>query len=188
MDDSDPVYIDDFEPIPPVFYSFAEEGPFRRCVACDKDVVRDDDVYVVQKTYANGEVVFEYALCAECHDRVFGEMSKTSMANIRTFFTDRVDLDARRLRLQPGPDRTIDQWIGACATCGIDRDECEGYSIAAACGGEDILFHHLPLLVCQACELKMQDVLSTKTREIGEDFVEAYFDGPPADVKIPILF
>ena len=188
MDDPDPLYIDDYEPIPPVFYSFADEGPFRRCVACDKDVVNDHDVYVVQKTYAAGEVVFEYALCSACHDRIFGEMSRESMVNLRNFFTQRVDLDARHLRLKPSPDRTIEQWVGACVTCGIDRDECDGYSIAAACGGEDILYYHLPVLVCQQCELQLQEVLSKKTREIGEDFVEAYFDGPPADVKIPILF
>ena len=188
MAEEEPFYIDDYGRIPSAFYSFADDGPFRRCVACEKDVVEDHDVYVVQKTFAGDEVVFEYALCSACHERVFGGMSKASTANIRAFFHQRVDLEARRLRLEHDSQRTIDQWIGACATCGIDRDECNGYSIAAACGGEDILYYHLPLLICQQCEIEIQDVLSKKTREMGEDFVEAYFDGPPANLNVPILF
>lgn len=188
MAEEEPLFPDDYGPIPRDFHSFAEDGLFRHCVACTKDVTQDHDVYVVQKTFAGNEVVFEYALCSACHDRVFGEMSKASAASIRDFFHRRVDLEARRLRLEHDPDRTLEQWIGACATCGIDRDECNGYTIAAACGGEDILYHHLPLLVCQQCEMQIQDVLSKKTREIGEDFVETYFEGPPANLNVPILF
>ena len=48
--------------IPEELHSFYEEGLFRKCTICDKDL-EHLGLYEVQKVYRNKEVIFETAIC-----------------------------------------------------------------------------------------------------------------------------
>jgi hypothetical protein len=40
-----------------------------------------------------------------------------------------------------------------------------------------------PLCLCGKCEEEIQDLLSKKTRDVWDEFIETHFDGPPSSTR-----
>ena len=60
--------------IPSELHSFYEEGRFRKCTICDKDL-QHLGLYEVQKVYRDKEVIFETAICQACGEDLSKEMA-----------------------------------------------------------------------------------------------------------------
>jgi len=79
--------------IPKILHSYATDEPFTNCIDCDKHLLEDGVTYMVEKAikqyikdgYSAQEVLFEYAICTECAEKVKQKMSKESREAIDNY-------------------------------------------------------------------------------------------------------
>ncbi len=180
MNDQPAETVTSFLPVPEVLHSFETGEPFSHCVDCKKYLLDDGTVYIIQKAFKGAEVLVEFAYCTDCHDRLASSYSKESFDEIWNFFLDRVNFTARGIRLLAESWTDFDAWTRSCITCGTARDETPSYLLAGQCDGPDLVFHTLPYLICENCEIALHGVLSTKSRDIWDEWIERTLDVPPS--------
>ena len=184
MDAPDLGPIKEYIPIPDAFWSFADEGPFEKCTACGKSLLDDGTLYLVEKAFKNSEVVFEYALCIDCHLGLRDELFQKSLQLIGHYFDEHVNLVERREKLIQDFEAGPAPWIENCLITGKPIDECEEYQIMTLCDGRDLLFTYIPCMISGQAMEDIQQILSRKTRERLDAFVEDYLGVPP-EAKLP---
>lgn len=148
--------------IPREFHSEYEDRPFQNCSRCGESLSVFDN-YQINKAYRNGECVFEYAFCAPCRDAMLDEFSEESKKNL-------MDHQQHYLREMHG--------IGECAFCGKSQAETpmKDFVITALCRSDRMLDS---LMICEACQLGMHELLSEKTRDVRRRFFEELPGVPP---------
>ena len=152
--------------IPEELHSFYEEGLFKKCTICDKDL-EHLGLYEVQKIYRDKEVVFETAICQACGEDLSKEMSLESIEAMKGFMLC-------NFKPTEEPDH--------CHFCGIPRAIFDNYTVIGACREISLL---LPLIImCEKCSEHLQEQLSQKTREVQGDFIRDHFPGVPADLDL----
>ena len=170
--------------VPPVFHSFLEEGPFSKCTVCDADLREDGTPYLIHKAFHREEVIFEYALCLPCRARMMEELSKESIERINGYM-EQYDMEARagELLADCGPD--VASWLSHCLITGRPVDEADEHHIYAFCDGPDLIFNGLPMALVGDVNEEMNELLSQKTRDRLDGFVDEQFGLPP-ELKQPI--
>lgn len=171
--------IDEYIPIPKQFWSFANEGPFEKCTMCEKPLRDDGTLYLIEKAYKQSEVVFEYAMCIDCHLGLREELSAQSLRLIDHFFDEHVDLVERRNKLIESYDEEIAPWLSRCLITGKPAEKCEEYQIMTLCDGEDLLFTYIPCLLSGEAMEAIQGLLSKKTKDQLDGFVDEFLGIPP---------
>ena len=152
--------------IPEELHSFYEEGLFKKCTICDKDL-EHLGLYEVQKIYRDKEVVFETAICQACGEDLSKEMSLESIEAMKGFMLC-------NFKPTEEPDH--------CHFCGIPRAIFDNYTVIGACREISLL---LPLIImCEKCSEHLQEQLSQKTREVQGDFIRDHFPGVPAALDL----
>lgn len=169
--------------IPHLFHSLEHDGPFLKCLACERKFLDLIEPYSITKAYRGPECVFEYALCQSCRKSVASEFSQESRETIERFFEKRVDLQARAEKLN-GTEAHA-PWLEKCITCQTSLGQSQEYVIAAMAHGEEMLYSPYPMMVCGPCEKMIQSSLSKTTRERWDGFIRDHFPGPPADALDP---
>lgn len=173
-------------PIPEEFWSFADGRPFRACVVCGESLLADGGrFYMIEKAYSKGEVVFEYAICLSCQQQVETELSQQSLKLIAHYFDEHVDwVQIRGLReLLPCGDGDAVSGLSRCLLTGKQAAECKEYHILTACFGENLL--ESPFLIGDDAVENIQRLVSRKTRDRLDGFVEEFLGLPPA-VRNPL--
>ena len=99
------------------------------------------------------------------------------------FFEQNPHVEARTEKLQG--NQNFDDWIQNCATCDAPLSETDNYNLGCMAFDNKLLFDPAPMMICSACEQKMQKSLSKSTREEWDKFILDNFDGPPADALKP---
>lgn len=154
-------------PIPPELFSFYEDRPFRTCTRCGEGLFDFKNGYRVSKVYKGEEVIFEYALCIPCLQNMMEESSEESRQRMYEF-------QMSRLRQVSGFDE--------CSLC--ERDEAgasrQEYGLVGICLGEDLVEGNK---ICGICMKEMSELVSKKTRESWDRFVEENFPGVPTDFE-----
>jgi hypothetical protein len=157
-------------PVPPDLYSAFHEAPFPACSDCGRKFGGEDDLYVVERVFRNGEAIYEYALCLRCSQALFEQYSEESKRNLEAYFAERLDPTAGE---------------GACERCGRRGPELdEERTVAGAVFGDRLLGKRM--VVCGPCADGAETVLSKKTKEAFEDFVRRVCPTLPADVDVPV--
>jgi len=153
-------------PIPRELYSEYEDRPFRCCTRCGEGLQDYENGYKVSKVFKDGEVIFEYALCFDCLDRMMEESSEESIQRLADFQNERI---------RPDVEGTYE-----CALCESNRDTMrrQEFALVAACQALNLLESHL---ICIDCMEEMSSLVSEKTRNEWNRFVEENFPGVPAD-------
>lgn len=173
-------------PIPKEFWSFADGEPFRACVVCGESLLADGGrFYVIEKAYSKGEVVFEYAICLSCQQQLEAELSQQSIKLIAHYFDEHVDWSQiRGLRelSSSGKDAAL-SGLSRCLITGKQASECKEYHILTACFGGNLL--ESPFLIGDEAVESIQKLVSRKTRDRLDGFVEEFLGLPPA-VKNPL--
>ena len=170
--------------VPAVFHSFLEEGPFTKCTVCGADLREDGTPYLIHKAFHREEVIFEYALCLPCRARMMEELSKESIERINGYM-EQYDMEARaeELLADRGPD--VSSWLSHCLITGRPVDEADEHHIYAFCDGPDLIFNGLPMALVGDVNEEMNELLSQKTRDRLDGFVDEQFGLPP-ELKQPI--
>ncbi len=168
---SDPIDPSDFdnepedipsEPIPEIFHSFQHEGPFEECIECHGKL--KGTTYVVHKSQAKGEVIFEFAMCMKCLVQMHEDFSKLSKERIEGF----VEMNRKHF-----------ESTEECNFCSTRREECGEFSVAGVFYGDRMIRYQQPSLICSKCSEKVQNLISPQTRKRIDEFIGNCFDGPP---------
>jgi hypothetical protein len=194
--------------IPEEFWSAYLEGPFESCVDCGASLQGGSLPYAIQKHVVAGETVFEMAMCMDCAtnlqsqfsvesrqalqeqirvaaERVRRQQEAESDRNLAS--ASREDLPALLAQIEARHRMRLERALAECALCGTPRSGCHRYSLGTACVGTALLSAApdadnlgSPFLICENCELRLNECLSQQTRDAWNRFVEETFDGPPS--------
>jgi hypothetical protein len=169
MDDRE--YPEDFKPIGPIpqeLYSEYEDRPFKTCTRCGETLADFEDGYRISKVHRAGEVLFEYALCGPCFLNIYEESSDETKIALYQYQRDRLQENVA------GGE--------ACALCAKEKDQIENdeFALVGACHSHLLLDINL---VCGPCVEDMNRLVSKKTRDVWDRFVQENFPGVPADFE-----
>ncbi|MCH8831043.1 MAG: hypothetical protein IID45_15835 [Planctomycetes bacterium] len=167
--------------IPRLLYSQETDRPFERCIDCgadllahaDENLAQDARFYQIHKVIVRNEAVFEFAMCMPCQESLRGELSEETSKAIIAFCRERLSPHTLIGR------ETLDDCIARCAVCRRDRSECHRYSLSGLCLSVSLLLRPGPIMLCDGCEIQIAELVSKKTRDTWDRFVEDHFDSPP---------
>lgn len=155
------------EKIPNILHSEYEERPFCTCTSCGETLVDFQEGYQISKTFKDGECIFEYALCNVCRDKMTQEFSTESIQAIEKHYDNNI---------QTG------KGLDACAGCSrpaTDWSKPE-YSVIGACYFDFLIDS---LMVCAKCSEGVQSIMSQKTKDCRDRFIEENFPCAPNETS-----
>jgi hypothetical protein len=158
--------------IPPELHSALADGPFRVCSDCGVSLLAPDLAHLIGKTWNDGEVIFEFALCMTCALALFSQYSEESKKNLEAYFMPL--------------DRVERSGLTACVRCGRTDGLAAERHVEAVAHGDMLLDD--PILICAPCAEGAEAVLSKATKEAFDRFARRVFPTLPADVDLPAVF
>lgn len=195
--------------IPPIFKSVEFDGPFQKCLICNREFYHDDQTpYVIEKLFVRAEAIVEMAVCLNCLTEMNGEMSEESSLTVKNEFEKKVDWGLRASLIQSNgleakqEDASVghemvqsldaERWIENCLLDGTPRDQCRNYQICGLFVGNQIVLGQLPYVLSGTAVARIGEKLSKKTRDQMGDFLETHFGMPPElcspSGPVPVLF
>lgn len=183
--------IDEVTDIPTIFHSFTEEQTFKQCISCNTNLLETDTEYLIEKAFRRyadfdtQDVIFEYAMCLRCAERMRQELSTSSMRNIQDFFDQRVDFYGRRQEMLYDHALDCDAWLNRCIVTGKPMDQLQEFQIYGHCRGDRFLFSYMPYMISHEAVDSMTGLLSEKTKGEIDRFIDDNFGLPP-ELKQPI--
>lgn len=171
--------------IPAIFHSFLTDDPFVACSMCERPFTETTQ-YMIEKAYVRDEVIFEYALCDPCLDKIRSEVSVESLAAVARFFTRSMDRDARTALQRKWPTDPED-WIQHCILTGRARSDCDHYQICGVCRGTDMVFGEMPCMISSPALEELQQELSKKTKDRFDDFTRDVLGLPTDLADLPLV-
>jgi hypothetical protein len=181
--------------VPAILHSVQNGRPFTACVDCGAGLLAGEAPYAVEKVIRQGEVVFEYAICAECTKNQMRSFSEESLGRVSQYLqAGPHSLDHQMLEsfflvqtrpgLRNGEILELTSPVDHCHRCGrVGTSFAEEHTLMGLLHGHRLQSGLMTL--CSGCTEGADAVLSHKTREAHEDFVRTHFPGVPAGVDLP---
>lgn len=172
------------KPIDPLFYSYDTGEPFTNCIMCNKHLLHPGTSYIIEKAYKRypaldtEAVIFEYAICIDCADKMRKELSEESKISINNYFQQHFDFESRYERMMK-LKFDINEWLSECAIKKTDLKENDEYMICAQCDGSKMVFNHFPYMVGGDAMEEISNLISQKTRDVLDGFIDRHLSGPP---------
>lgn len=172
-----------FTPVPKLLWSEYSDAPFAECIDCGC-ALDECEFYLVQKCYVRTESVFEFAICSTCRTNMNSQCSDETNRAIYKFLQEHVSRREREFMKLTSMEEVLHKGVDECIICGALRSECHRCTIGGLCQEMDLVVQHSPqgqspLMICQDCEVSMSKLVSKKTRDTWDRFVEENFDDPP---------
>lgn len=165
---------------------FTEEGkPFETCKQCGKSLHEPPVGYTLEKVYKrypNAEkpqVLFEYAVCDDCAGDMRDEFSEESAQNLQNYFAQNL------IGREDVADQDLDTRLNTCMIKNSALAEEQEYAVVARGYGDKMLKSHYPFAIGLTAMDELAELLSDKTRDLLDDFVERNFTGPPEFEVVP---
>ncbi len=183
------------KPIAPAFFNSETKAPFEQCADCGKSLLEDDCHYFVEKAvknyveYKTQEIIFEYAICEPCMSQAFNVLSEESKQSLMEY-----------LYAQNPPARVVNPeeddasyLIENCMVKGTSIGQDVEYQIQGEFIGDRMVVGRMPVAVGFQAINEMSEVLSEKTKDDLEDFINKIRPVPPEleDLfprRTPVLF
>lgn len=178
--------------IPDKFHSFSSGALFDRCIECDKYLLNADTEYYIEKAvrryegFSAQDVIFEYAICKDCVERIRKEMSEESLQNIENFFIQHMDVE-RRLQLINAHPGNPEAWTGECMLKGTHENQLKEFQLYAHCRGDKLDLNESPYMLGGEALDEIQHLLSQKTLDELNGFKNRHF-GPPPELEEPLPY
>lgn len=168
--------------IPLEFHSDADKAPFSACTFCSKDLSKGQDSYMIEKSYKvnpiNGKrnTSFEYAICLSCNIRKMEAMSRESIQNIIIYMKN--NFLSEEWELQAENKNPFEK----CIVTGKLAEELDEYNIVGQFVGDKMIVGRFPILLSPSIGDEIQELLSQKTKDEFDDFMET-INGVPPELK-----
>lgn len=172
-------------PIPEIFHSEKEKKRFTQCTICGKNLGDGNELYLIEKAFERKagvdqpQLVFELACCMDCRQEVHESLSEESNAKIAAYFEANSNVDERDKELKKHDLIDTDVWLQNCIVKNKSIDEVDEYQIYALCWKDELVFHHLPFMLCGETIEDMMNLLSNKSLDILNDLTADLLDLPP---------
>ena len=177
-------------PLPKLFWSEYHNGPFPRCIDCDVPLL-ETDAYFVQRNFVGSQPVFEMAMCHSCQKTLSEQCSKKTTTAVNLQMMAWLLEGVGQLREFESAKDVLGVCIDSCIGCRQPRIECHRFATGGLCTGQDLIVHadltsRSPFVICENCQLEVSELISEKTRDVWDRFMEQHFDGPPGiDLDVP---
>lgn len=168
-----------FEEVPVEFYSDSNKALFQTCTFCSKDLSLGDETYMIEKSFKinpnNGQknTVFEYAICMSCNIKKMQAMSEESIRNIQNYMQENFVFE--QMEKQLGNHNRLEE----CVVTGEKIGDLEEYNIVGQFVGDKMIVGQFPLLFSPSIGEEIQELLSQKTKDEFDDFMNTINDVPP---------
>lgn len=179
------IYVNDFINVPPIFYPEGKNEPFKYCQVCKKELLENNERYLIEKAYKQDlenkgrKLIFEFVYCLNCQEQIQSEFSPESKEKIDNYFNANTNLEKRYQGLTKNKLFDVDIWLHNCIVKNKPIDEVEEFQIYSLCEGGDMLFYHAPFMLCGEAMDDIMNLLSNKTLDIINGFWVDNIDLPP---------
>jgi len=163
----------------------AEGKLFTVCKQCGKNLLDPPTSYTMEKVFKrypntdSPQILFEYAVCDECVGGMRDEFSEESTANIQNYFA------AHMANFDDLEERDLTSRLNTCMIKGSGLEQEQEFAIVARGHGNQMLKSHYPFAIGLNAMDEISELLSEKTRDLLDDFVERNFTGPPEYETVP---
>ena len=170
--------------IPSVLYDTDTNKPFTNCIECECELLYSNTTYLIEKVYkrypnsTKETVLFEFAICYECAEKLHSKMSVMSKQRMLEYFSKLAGIANRNKEMFEAHGYLIDGWISKCVFKEIDIQQLEQYHLVALCQGEQIIYDVMPYMISDIVEEEIQELLSEETKEEMDDFTKRHFGLP----------
>lgn len=170
--------------IPQEFYSLENNTQFDRCLECDKYLLGGDTDYFIEKAikkydgFTAHDVIFEYAICMTCAEKIRMSLSKESMQSLEQYFIQNVDAQKRFELMQSDSDNYQD-WLNNCLISGKSTNGLTEYQLFAQCRGNQMILGQMPYLVSGEILENIAELLSPETKDELDNFSKKHFGPDP---------
>lgn len=172
-------------PIPDIFLNSDTKGPLTNCIQCDHDLTLGERFYMIEKVFkrypqlGSTQVLFEYAVCSECYERMREGLSKESMANLSAYMMTNTDFEAMQMRMQAYPDDP-EKWLSHCMIKGMPKEELTEFQMGACFKGDRLVTNFMPpFMIGNVAMEEMNELLSKETKDEMDGFMDENFGIPP---------
>ena len=172
-------------PIPAIFFNTDTGAPMTNCLQCHYNLLQGDRYYVVEKVFkkypqiAKTEVLFEYAICSTCYEQMKDELSAESMQNLSEYMFNNTDFSAMQLRMEANPTNP-EAWLTHCMIKGTPQEEMSEFQMGACFLGDRLMIDFIPPFIIGDLAIEeMNGILSQKTKDQMDDFMNDNFGIPP---------
>ncbi len=178
--------------IPSEFHSFDSKKQFDHCIECDKYLLDESTEYFIEKAvkkydgFSAHDVIFEYAICMGCAERMRNSMSRESMKSLEQYFMQNLNLE-KRMDLMNSSPFDPNEWLNECMITGKEKSELNEYQIFAHCKGTKMVMGQMPYLVSGETLEAVAELLSAETLDELDDFSKRHF-GPPPELAEDLPF
>ncbi len=168
--------------IPKDFYSFETKAPFERCIECEKYLLDEETEYIIEKAVKNYEgyeardIVFDYAICMNCAERMRKEISKESWEKMMQYFQENMNMQTQ-LELR---ENTPEDNLRKCMIKKTGIDDCREYQIYAHCKGGKLNMDNPPYMISGEVMEELLPLLSDKTIDEMNGFMNKHFSPDPS--------
>ena len=178
--------------IPTEFYSFSSKSRFEHCIECDKFLLDDEVDYFIEKAikkyegFSAHDVIFEYAICLECAEKMRKSMSKESLETLENYFLQNINPFKRLDLIESNSEETTD-WFNECLVSGKKLNEINEYQLFAQCKGSQLILGQMPYMISGEILEKVSELLSKETKDELDNFSRRHF-GPPPELEEQLPF
>ena len=168
--------------IPTSFYSFETKQPFDRCIECNKYLLEEGTEYLVEKAIKNydgydaQDVIFDYAICLDCAEKMRKQISKESWQSMMNYFQQNMNITDRLELSQSHPDENIKK----CMIKKTTVEDCREYQIFAHCNGRHLNMQNPPYMISGAVMEELMPLLPDKTVDEMNGFFNKHFSPDPS--------
>ena len=172
-------------PIPEVFLNSDTKAPICNCIQCDHDLMKGDRYYMIEKVFKrypalnSTEVLFEYAICSVCYEKMKEGLSAESMANLSQYMLQNTDFEAMSARIDEHPDDP-EKWLSHCMIKGVPKEEMTEFQMGACFKGDRLVTNFMPpFMIGDLAMEEMNELLSKETKDEMDGFMDEHFGVPP---------
>ena len=172
-------------PIPQTFLNSDTKAPMTNCIQCDYDLMKGDRYYMIEKVFkhypalARTEVLFEYAICSHCYEKMKEALSVESMMNLSNYTMENTDFEGMQRRIEEHPDNP-DAWLSHCMIKGTAKEEMTEFQMGACFKGDRLVTNFMPpFMIGELAMEEMNELLSKETKDEMDGFMDEHFGVPP---------
>ncbi|HBS88622.1 MAG: hypothetical protein A2W91_18450 [Bacteroidetes bacterium GWF2_38_335] len=170
-------------PVPEEFFSDLDNKQLSHCLVCGKELIDSQSDYMIEKVFQVNNnrktTIFEHAICMECSLELRKSLSTESLANIENYFRKNVDFIKRNELLIENNLLTSKDWLSHCIVKKTPLSDCSEYQTYCLCKGKYLNPGLLPYLVSEEVILEINELLSVKTKNEIDGFIDKYYGFPP---------
>lgn len=165
--------------IPKLFFNTVKDLPFSNCSKCNTFLLDGAVEYMIEKVLIPNDVLYEFAICSKCIILIQKDISKESLHNMQQFSESELNNRIQSINHIINEDYDTIKKKLTEQTPNLSYENC---NIMAFFRGRNLIEDYPAVCVSTQAIAKMQDILSKKTKDSFDDFMD-FIDGVPPELE-----